>query len=97
MLDVNTDCCTCTFKNKNIPFELDEVGNIEGYYHDKEEQVYEYRLEENSERFTCQMLPKLKRTQQSDHKYIEWDTTEDNLYDSVINIKSLKGAILEVR
>ena len=43
ILDVNTDCCVCTFKDNKVPFELDDTGNIKGYYHDKEEKVYKYR------------------------------------------------------
>ena len=61
VLDVNTDCCICTFKDNKIPFDLHDSGNIKGYYLDKEEQVYTYRLEEQSDRLKCQMLPQWRR------------------------------------
>ena len=77
ILDVNTDCCVCTFKDNKIPFELDDTGNIKGYYHDKEEQVYKYRLEEKSDRLKCQMLPKWQRTQKYEYKQAEWNITND--------------------
>ncbi len=40
MLYVNTDCCVFAFKDSKIQFELDDAGNMEGYLHDKDEQVY---------------------------------------------------------
>ena len=77
ILDVNTDCCVCTFKDNKVPFELDDTGNIKGYYHDKEEKVYKYRLEEKSDRLKCQMLPKWQRTQKYEYKQAEWNITND--------------------
>ena len=35
VLDLNTDCVTCTFENNIFPFELDENKDIIGYYYDK--------------------------------------------------------------
>ena len=79
ILDVNTDCCVCTFKDNKVPFELDDAGNIKGYYHDKEEKVYKYRLEEKSDRLKCQMLPKWQRTQKYEYKQAEWNITNDTI------------------
>ena len=57
--------------------KLDDAGNIKGYYHDKEEKVYKYRLEEKSDRLKCQMLPKWQRTQKYEYKQAEWNITND--------------------
>ena len=35
VLDLNTDCVTCTFEKNIFPFELDENKDIIGYYYDK--------------------------------------------------------------
>ena len=33
VLDVNTDCAICIFKEDIIPSKIMDDGNIEGYYH----------------------------------------------------------------
>ena len=67
-MNVNTDCCVCTFKNNVVPFDLNDTGNIKGYYHDKDEQVYKYRSERQSDRLKCQMLPKWIRKEKYEYK-----------------------------
>ena len=39
VLDVNTDCAICTFKNNEFPFTVDSNGDVEGYYFDNEMKV----------------------------------------------------------
>ena len=36
VLDLNTDCITCNFKDNKFPFELDNNKNIVGYYYNNE-------------------------------------------------------------
>jgi len=45
VLDLNTDCVSCSFNNDVFPFELDN-NNIKGYYYDKENKVPLYKLED---------------------------------------------------
>jgi hypothetical protein len=46
ILDVMTDCITCTFPNDEIPFELDDI-NVKGY--DFADGVPKYKLEHKEE------------------------------------------------
>ena len=41
VLDLNTDCVTCTFKNNVLPFEIDDNQDIKGYYYDDEHEEYD--------------------------------------------------------
>lgn len=78
VLDVNTDCCTCKFKDNKFPFETDEHNNLVGYYHDSDKLVPKYRLEESKERLKTELLPRWKRTEKYDYKQQEWKVLEDD-------------------
>ena len=73
---VNTDCAVCTFPNNAFPFLVNDLGNIEGYYHD--ENIYKYRLEAKSERITTQALPQWIRKQTYEYSKPEWHTVQDS-------------------
>ena len=76
VIDVNTDCAVCTFPNNEFPFSVNDLGNIEGYYHD--ENIYKYRLEAKSERITTQALPQWIRKQTYEYTKPEWHTVPDS-------------------
>ena len=76
VLDVNTDCCNCTFKNNVFPFKLDESNNLTEFCHDK--LVPKYRLEESKERLKTQLLPRWTRTETYAFKQHEWQVLEDD-------------------
>jgi DNA replication protein DnaC len=90
VLDLNTDCATCIFKNV-FPFELDN-NNIKGYYYDKENKVPLYKLEDKHTRLQIERMPLYSRNKTYEYEYFKWqvaDDVEDNdfkpLVDTVIN------------
>ena len=76
VLDVNTDCCNCIFKNNVFPFKLDESNNLIEFCH--ELLVPKYRLEESKERLKTQLLPRWTRTETYAFKQHEWQVLEDD-------------------
>ena len=62
VLDLNTDCISCTFPNDVFPFELINEKNIEGYYYDDENKVPMYKLEKKNTRLQIERKAQYKRT-----------------------------------
>ena len=90
VLDLNTDCATCIFKNV-FPFELDG-NNIKGYYYDKNNKVPLYKLEDKHTRLQIERMPLYSRHTSCEYEYLKWrvvNDVEDNnfkpLVDTVIN------------
>ena len=77
VLDVNTDCAICTFKNNEFPFAVNSDNNVEGYYFDNDMQVPKYKVEKDSERLKHQQLPVWRRTSEYEYKNPPWTTIED--------------------
>ena len=52
VLDLNTDCVSCVFKNNEFPFKMEDVSNIQGYYYDDAKTLPKYKLENKTARMT---------------------------------------------
>ena len=65
VLDLNTDCVTCTFKNNEFPFTMNN-NILEGYYYDNENMVPMYKLEDKNTRLQIERKGLYKR----EDKYI---------------------------
>ena len=74
VLDVMTDCITCTFPNDEIPFELDGI-NVMGY--DFAPGVPKYKLEHKEERVKVELMKQHIRTDVYKHEVKEWKIIED--------------------
>jgi chromosomal replication initiation ATPase DnaA len=92
VLDLNTDCVTCTFENNIFPFELDENKDIMGYYYDKKNTMPLYKLEDKDTRLQIERKQHYKRDVKYENKILKWKTYEDvedndfkPLVDTVIN------------
>ena len=59
VLDLNTDCVVCEFAK--FPFKLDDMNNMIGYYHDQEQLVPKYKLEEGTSRVKYSKLRRYLR------------------------------------
>ena len=92
VLDLNTDCITCNFKDNKFPFELDNNKNIIGHYYDDENKELLYKLEDKTTRLQIERKGHYKRDIIYQHEETLWNTindVEDNnfmpLVDKVIN------------
>ena len=56
VLDLNTDCISCSFPNDVLPFDL-EGKNIKGYYFDDNNEVPKYKLEDKNTRLQVERMP----------------------------------------
>ena len=96
VLDLNTDCISCSFPNDVLPFELDGK-NIKGYYFDDVNKVPKYKLEDKNTRLQVERMPNYSRSNKYEFDKKTWNIyndVEDNnfkpLVDQVINLnKSL--------
>jgi hypothetical protein len=77
VLDLNTDCITCTFKNNIFPFELEDNNDIKGYYYDDKQQVNLYKLEDKNTRLQIERKAKYKREIKYEHTILKWKNYED--------------------
>ena len=80
VLDLNTDCVTCTFENNIFPFELDKNNDIKGfyyYYYDENINVPMYKLEDKNTRLQIERNPLYKRENKYVYKSIKWNIDSD--------------------
>ena len=77
VLDLNTDCITCNFKDNKFPFELDNNKNIVGYYYDNENKELLYKLEDKTTRLQIERKPQYKRECIYQHEILQWSTIND--------------------
>ena len=85
VLDLNTDCVTCVFRNNKLPFELiKDSDNIEGYYFDDAKKVPKYKLEHKPEgyRLKNSKLENYKRTVKYELIKNVWDSIN---YEQIIS------------
>ena len=87
VLDLNTDCVACVFKNDILPFTILEDGiNIKDYEY--AEGIPKYKLEFKEERLKNAKLEKFKRSEKYEYKnqiYNMFDDVLDNNFDPLIN------------
>ena len=96
VLDLNTDCISCSFPDDVLPFELDGK-NLVGFYFDDDNKIPKYKLEDKNTRLQIERMPKYKRTNKYELYEKEWviyNDVEDNnfkpLVDQALNLnKSL--------
>lgn len=74
VLDVMTDCITCTFPDDSIPFELNGI-NVQGY--EFADGVPKYKLEEKDSRVKVEMMKQHLRTTTYNYEMKEWKVIED--------------------
>ena len=87
VLDLNTDCVSCSFPNDILPFELDGK-NIKGYYFDDKMEVPKYKLEDKNTRLQIERMPKYKRSNKYELIKSEWEIyndVEDNNFKPLVN------------
>ena len=80
VLDINTDCIGCVFKDNKLPFNLIDDVNIEGFYFDENQKVPKYKIEHKDERMKIERCPRWIRKQTYEHKLPKW-----NIYNDVQN------------
>jgi len=88
VLDLNTDCISCTFPNDVFPFELIDEKNIEGYYYDDENKVPMYKLEKKNTRLQIQRKAQYKRTDTYIYEPKKWtvyNDVEDNDFKPIVD------------
>jgi len=56
VLDLNTDCVSCVFKNDEFPFQMEDVSNIQGYYYDDAKTLPKYKIENKTARLNVKKL-----------------------------------------
>ena len=76
VLDLNTDCISCTFPNDILPFELNDK-NILGYYFDADKKIPKYKLENKNTRLQIQKMPKYQRTKTYIYTPKDWTIYND--------------------
>jgi hypothetical protein len=87
VLDLNTDCISCTFPDDVLPFDLDGK-NIVGYYFDDENKIPKYKLEDKNTRLQIERMPKYKRTNKYELYEKEWaiyNDVEDNNFKPLVD------------
>jgi len=103
ILDLNTDCVACCFKNDILPFEyetdINDVKNLKHYYYDKFEKIPMYKLEDK-DRLKISKLAKYIRTETYDYIFQKWKITDDitdNDFTPLVNliINSNKGVNID--
>jgi len=80
VLDLNTDCVTCTFENNIFPFELDKNNDIKGYYYRMCSDDYNipmYKLEDKTTRLQIERKAHYKRENKYVYKSIHWNIDND--------------------
>ena len=102
VLDVNTDCAVCTFKDNKMPFDVGDDNVIRGYHYDTEGAVPKYRLVPDAQRLQVGHLPKWKRTDNYALKELTWSTVpdvEDNDFQPLVErmLESDKGFNIDGR
>jgi energy-coupling factor transporter ATP-binding protein EcfA2 len=100
VLDLNTDCVSCCFKDDKLPFDLydtdsNDVINLKHYYFDKDCKVPMYKLEDK-DRLKIPKLSNFFRTEFFDFNISKWNITDDvsdNDFNPLVNliIDSNKG------
>jgi len=99
VLDLNTDCVTCSFEDNIFPFELDKNNDIKGYYYRMCSDDYNipmYKLEDKNTRLQVERKPLYKRENKYVYKSINWNIdsdVEDNNFKPLVDkvIKSNKS------
>ena len=91
VLDLNTDCITCSFDNDVFPFKMND-NILEGFYYDDDKSVPMYKLEDKNTRLQVQRKALYKREDQYINESLKWNKIEDvndndfkPLVDAVIN------------
>lgn len=92
VLDLNTDCISCSFPNDVLPFELDGK-NIKGYYFDDNNKVPKYKLEDKNTRLQVERMPKYSRRNKYELVQKKWKIFND-VKDN--NFKPLVDKVLEL-
>ena len=83
VLDLSTDCVTCTFQNGfqtiEFPFTLHTGSdNLQGYYYDDEYKVPRYKVEhKENDRLKVPKMAQYKRTEKYEHTEAPWNERED--------------------
>jgi len=98
VLDLNTDCISCTFPNDVFPFELIDDKNIEGYYYDDENKVPMYKLEKKNTRLQIERKAQYKRTDTYIYEPKQWtvyNDVEDNDFKPIVDrVIELNGCFI---
>ena len=79
ILDLNTDCISCVFKNDVLPFDLENDVNLKGFYYDEAKTIAKYKVEQKDERLKTPKLEKYKRSDMYTHAVQKWTLFEDVL------------------
>ena len=100
VLDLNTDCVSCCFKNNVFPFECyekdeNEKVNLKSHYFDLSNNVPMYKLEDK-DRLKCEKLSQYKRNETYEYEKKHWqiiNDVEDNDFTPIVEtiIKSNLG------
>lgn len=78
ILDLNTDCVSCCFKNNKCPFtKIDNTMNINNYFFDKQKLIPKYKFELKEHRLSTERLAKFKRLIKYEHNEINWKIISD--------------------
>ena len=89
VLDLNTDCVTCSFKDNVFPFELDTNKDIIGYYYDDKNTSPLYKLEDKNTRLQVERKASYKREHSYYFKPVHWTNknkdVEDNNFKPLVN------------
>ena len=86
VLDLNTDCISCSFPNDILPFELTDGKNISGYYYKNGEP--KYKLENKFTRLQVQRKAQYKRENVYTYEPKHWNIftdVKDNDFQPLVN------------
>jgi len=86
VLDLNTDCISCSFPNDILPFELIDGKNISGYYYKNGEP--KYKLENKFTRLQVQRKAQYKRENVYTYEPKHWNIftdVKDNDFQPLVN------------